>query len=140
MTAFALLFTLAAIGISETVYLIRTRRAAERPVCIIGSDCTTVLTSVYNHIFYIHNDVAGLLFYVAASLLTALLVLETGDQSRLVTTFTLLLALGSLMSIILMYIQWRLIKAWCFWCVMSACTIWLMTIILAFHFRSSSSL
>jgi len=31
MTAYALLFTLAAVGLSETVYLIRKRMAAEKP-------------------------------------------------------------------------------------------------------------
>ena len=32
MTSFALLFTMASIGISETVYLIRKRVAAEKPM------------------------------------------------------------------------------------------------------------
>lgn len=53
MTAFALLFTLSAIGISETVYLIRKRIASERPVCLIGEDCTLVLASKYNKLFII---------------------------------------------------------------------------------------
>ncbi len=132
MTAFALLFTLAAVGVAETVYLIRTRLAAERPVCIIGSDCGAVLTSKYNRLFFIHNDIAGLLFYLVAMLLTALLVENVGDQSLLV--FAFLLGTGSLMSLVFVYIQWRLLKAWCFWCLMSACTIWLMTFILGLHF------
>lgn len=134
MTAFALLFTLAAIGISETVYLIQTRKAAERPVCIIGNDCTVVLTSKYNRLFFIHNDVVGLLFYLAASVLTALLVLDVLNAATIVTAFTFLLFMASATSLLLVYIQWRVVKAWCFWCLMSAGMIWLMTFILGIHF------
>ncbi len=136
MTAFALLFTLAAIGIAETVYLIRTRQAAEQPVCIIGHNCGVVLTSKYNHLFGIHNDLAGLGFYLVSTVLTAALVLEVREIDLVRNTFTLLLVAGSLMSVILMFLQWRVIKAWCFWCVMSACTNWLMLLILGLHLVS----
>ncbi|MEK7473303.1 MAG: vitamin K epoxide reductase family protein [Patescibacteria group bacterium] len=134
MSAFALLFTLAAIGISEVVYLIRTRRAAEQPVCLIGGQCAMVLTSKYNKLFGFHNDVAGLLFYIAASVLTALLVLEIGPEQLLVDVFALMLAVASLLSLLLVYIQWRVLKAWCFWCLMSAFTVWGMACILRIYF------
>ncbi len=134
MSAFALLFTLAAIGISDVGYLIRTRKAAEQPVCLIGGQCAVVLTSKYNKLFGFHNDVAGLLFYIAASLLTALLVLEIGSERLLVHLFALLLAGASFLSLLLVYIQWRVLKAWCFWCLMSAFTVWTMTCILATYY------
>jgi uncharacterized membrane protein len=136
MTAFALLFTLAAIGISEAVYLIRTRKAAEQPVCLIGGQCAVVLTSKYNKLFGFHNDVAGLLFYIAALVLTALLVLEMGPERLLVQLFSLMLAGASFLSVLLVYIQWRVLKAWCFWCLMSAFTVWGMTCILAIYYLS----
>lgn len=129
MSAIALLFTLDAIGVSITTYLIGKRRAAEAPVCPIGNDCTKVLTSKYNHLFGIHNDVAGLGFYLVAGTITALLVLETGPTALLVDLLTLLLVGASMMSLIFTYIQWRVLKAWCFWCVTSAVTVWLMTAI-----------
>ncbi|MEK7081962.1 MAG: vitamin K epoxide reductase family protein [Patescibacteria group bacterium] len=53
MTALALLFTLSAVGISETVYLIRKRLAAEKPICPIGENCALVLTSRWSKIFII---------------------------------------------------------------------------------------
>ncbi len=129
MSAFALLFTLDAIGISIATYLIGKRRSAEAPVCPIGKDCTKVLTSRYNHVFGIHNDVAGLGFYLVTAVLTALLVLETGPAVLLVNLLTLLLVGASFMSLVFTYIQWRVLKAWCFWCVTSALTVWLMTAI-----------
>lgn len=128
MTSYALLFTLAAIGISETVYLIRKRIAQDAPICPIGDSCTLVLTSKYNKIFIIPNDVLGLLFYVMASLISGFLVIGIGPLAFWGSIFKLSVAIGALLSLFFTYLQWRVIKSWCFWCLMSAFTIWLMGI------------
>jgi uncharacterized membrane protein len=130
MTSFALLFTLSAIGISETAYLIRKRIALEKPVCPIGENCTLVLESKYNKIFFVHNDVLGFLFYIAASFITAFLVIGIGPLALWKFILKLFIASGSLMSLVFTYLQWRVIRAWCFWCLMSALTIWLMGVII----------
>ncbi len=126
MTSYALLFTLAAIGISETVYLIRKRIVSEKPICPIGEGCATVLTSKYSKMFIVPNDILGLLSYIVISFIAAFLVI--GVQPIILWNFILkiLVAVASLMSIFLTYLQWRVIRAWCFWCLMSAFTIWLM--------------
>ena len=130
MTSYALLFTLAAIGISETVYLIRKRIAAEKPICPIGDSCTLVLTSKYNKIFIIQNDVWGLLFYIATSFIAAFLVIGVEPLSFWYFVLKFSVAFGALLSLFFTYLQWRVIRAWCFWCLMSAFTIWLMGIII----------
>ena len=130
MTSLALLFTLSSIGISETAYLIRKRTASQNPICYIGSGCAQVLNSQYSKTLFIHNDILGLLFYITASVITALLVLEIDPSNYLSLAFKTLVALGSLGSIFLTFIQWRVIKQWCFWCLMSAFTIWLMGVII----------
>jgi uncharacterized membrane protein len=130
MTSFALLFTLSAIGISETAYLIRKRVASEKPVCPIGENCTLVLESKYNKIFFVHNDILGFLFYIAASFITAFLVIGIGPLALWKFILKLFIASGSLMSLVFTYLQWRVIRAWCFWCLMSALTIWLMGVII----------
>ena len=132
MTSYALLFTLAAIGVSETVYLIRKRLLSEKPICPIGENCVLVLTSQYSKIFVIPNDVLGLLFYIMASFIAGFLVI--GIEPVVFWSFILKLsvAVGTLLSLFFTYLQWRVIRAWCFWCLMSAFTIWLMgSIILA---------
>lgn len=129
MSAIAFLFTLAAFGISETAYLIRKRLAAQRPVCIIGGQCGVVLTSPYSRLFFIPNDVLGLLFYCAVAFISALLAIGIEPTAWKLILATLL-AGGSAMSVVLVFLQWRVIKAWCFWCVLSAITTWLMTTIL----------
>ena len=130
MTALALLFTLAAIGISETIYLIRKRIASEKPVCPIGDDCLLVLSSRYSKMFLVQNDILGLLVYIVISFIAGFLVI--GIEPIFLWNFALkiLVAIASFMSIFFTYLQWRVIRAWCFWCLMSAFTIWLMGIII----------
>lgn len=128
MTALALIFTFSAIGISETVYLIRKRVASEKPVCPIGGGCEIVLKSRYNKLFLIPNDVLGLLAYIVISIISAFLVIEVGPMSFWTLALQVLVATASIMSVIFTYLQWRVIRAWCFWCLMSAFTIWLMAV------------
>ena len=131
LTPHALLFTIAAIGVSETSYLIRKRIIDERPVCPIGEGCATVLNSKYNRFFFgIHNDVAGMAFYVGFAILIGALVIGTAYDALLLLLAEIMLAGAALMSLIFIYLQWRVIRAWCFWCLMSAATIGLMAIIM----------
>lgn len=129
MTAHALLFTLAAIGISETAYLIRKRIARERPVCVIGQECHRVLESKHNNILGIPNEVSGLIFYVTISLITAFLVIGVEPIKFWYISAKILIGIGTIMSLIFTYLQWQIIKAWCFWCLMSAITVFLMAFI-----------
>ena len=132
MTSEALIFTLSALGISETVYLIKKRLLFQKPVCIVGEDCLKVLESKYNKIFIIPNDVLGLLFYIICSVITAFLVIGVAPLLFWNNMFKILIAFGSLISVYFVYLQFKVIKAWCFWCLMSACTIWLMGITILF--------
>ncbi|MBI1866494.1 MAG: hypothetical protein HY005_01700 [Candidatus Staskawiczbacteria bacterium] len=126
MTSYALLFTLSAIGISETMYLIRKRIASEKPICPIGDNCALVLESKYNKIFIIPNDVLGLLFYIMASFVSAFLVIGVEPLAFWDFIFKFSVLIGAIMSLFFTYLQWKVICAWCFWCLMSAFTIWLM--------------
>jgi len=132
MTALALIFTLAAIGIAETRYLITKRMEGNAPVCFIGQDCHKVLVSRYNKILGVHNDILGLLFYLSVGFITALIVLEVPTSLPLVLFLGVMLFVGSLMSIYFTYLQGVVLNSWCFWCLMSAMTIWLMTIVFIF--------
>ncbi|KKU91111.1 MAG: hypothetical protein UY23_C0004G0056 [Candidatus Jorgensenbacteria bacterium GW2011_GWA1_48_11] len=130
MTSLALLFTLSAIGISETVYLIRKRIALQKPVCLIGENCAAVLESKYNRIFIVPNDILGLLFYIASSFIAAFLVIAVEPVTLWDILFKIMVGMGTLLSFFFTYLQWRVIRIWCFWCLMSAFTIWLMGVIL----------
>lgn len=130
LTPHALLFTLAAIGISESAYLIRKRIAAEAPACPIGGGCEQVLNSRYNRLFLgMHNDLAGMAFYLATSVLTAFLVILPVPPLWMPLAIIVLLSVATAVSILFTYLQWHVIRAWCFWCLMSAGTIFLMDLI-----------
>ena len=130
MNAYSLLFTLAAIGISETVYLIRQRSMEEKPICPIGGGCVKVLTSPYNRIFGMHNDLLGLLFYSWTAFLAALAVIGVPPIEAWLVFVILNVSAAAIMSAYFVFLQWRVIKAWCFWCLMSAATVAGMAIIL----------
>lgn len=129
MTAHALLFTLAAIGISETVYLIQKRLQHSKPVCFIGESCTLVLYSKWNKTLGVHNDILGLLFYIGLSIITAFLVIEIGPLPLLDPIARYMIFSGAALSLYFIFLQWKVIKVWCFWCLMSSATIGLMTLI-----------
>lgn len=133
MTLFALLFTLAAIGISETSYLVKVRRAHENPVCLSGESCQIVLHSKYSHLFFVGNDLLGFWYYLAITGVLGLIVSGTGPITQWVMILRFLLLCGSILSIFLTYLQWRVIRAWCMWCLMSAGTIWLMSLLFLLH-------
>lgn len=130
MAAFTLLFTLAAIGVAETAYLIKQRRAKKAPVCPMGKEesCQIVLESKYNKIFGIHNDILGLAFYLVVSFITAFLVIGTPPLRFWDLVAKIMISGGALFSFYLTYLQWRVLKTWCFWCLMSTATTLLMFI------------
>lgn len=130
MTPHALLFTLAAIGISETAYLIKKRKRQELPFCPLGESCAKVLESKYNKIFFIQNDTLGLLFYIAISTITAFLVLELQPTSFWEILAKTSIIGGAIFSAFLTYLQWKVIKSWCTWCLMSALTVFFMSLII----------
>lgn len=132
MTSEALIFTLSALGISETVYLIKKRLRSEKPFCPIGDDCEKVLTSKHSKMFIMPNDILGLLFYIACSLIASFLVMGVAPLPFWYNLINILVGLGLIFSIFLVYLQFKIIKAWCFWCLMSAFTVWLMGVILIF--------
>jgi len=130
MTSYALLFTLAALGVSETAYLIRQKLAQKNPTCVIGRECHQVLNSKYSNLFVVPNAFLGLAFYVAIMFMTAFVVIEIGPIVWWGTVIKFCILLGMIASAMLTYIQWRVIRVWCFWCVMSAVTIFSMGIVI----------
>ena len=130
MTALYLIFILALIGICETAYLIKKRIAMNHPACPMGGDCAKVLNSKYNSLLGVPNDVLGLMSYIAIVLLSIFLYLGIFQALPLFFFLKIIVAVSCLMSLVLIYLQWRVIKAWCFWCLLSAFTVFAMGAIL----------
>lgn len=132
LTLYALLFTIAAIGISEASYLVQKRKSNEAPVCPIGGGCEAVLKSEYNKVFGVNNDLLGLLFYIASALIAGVVVIYENRpdiQSIGINILGIMLIGATIMSVYFVYLQWKVIKNWCFWCIMSAATVVAMDVI-----------
>ena len=107
------------IGISIASYLVYKRKKRETPVCVIGGHCSEVLESRFNRLFGIHNDIMGLGFYLAVGTLMLLMKLEIGPIDLWITAFKFAAGTGAIMALALLYIQWKVLLTWCFWCIVS---------------------
>ena len=132
MLGYFLIMVLSFVGAVETVYLIRKRIASEHPVCIIGQGCGAVLDSKYNRLFIVHNDVLGLMAYAAVLVLSILLLANAGPIDILRTLLFWLAGISATMSVVFTFIQWQIIRAWCFWCLMSAIITWVTEAVVVF--------
>ena len=133
MDTFTFLFPMAALGLSISAYLIKERKKEEAPVCPIGGDCKAVLTSKYNKTLGIYNDVLGIVFYASMIALTAFVLIGIDPISVWERLVIVAVTIGSIMSLRFIYLQWKVIKAWCFWCLMSALTIGVMEAVLIIY-------
>lgn len=123
-----ILFVLSLVGFAEALYLNYECRRNRAPVCLIGNDCAVVWESPYSKTFGISNEVLGLVYY--ATLAVVEWMLFSGDTSvQVVIGEYIILFGGAVMSCYFFYVQWRLIKAWCFWCTLSAIIVWVMLVL-----------
>lgn len=130
-----LLILLAAFGVFETLYLINKRRKKQKPICVGPHDCDVVLQSKYNKTFSIHNDLLGLVFYLFA-ILTQLLLLWPGCRfpEFVLGAFLFALLVSLIMSIRFVYLMAFTLQSWCSWCIGSAVTVLLMTLVVIIAF------
>lgn len=110
---------LAVIGILISSYLMIKHRQAKPLVCPLDHDCSTVTESKWSHLFYLRNETLGLLFYF--SLITEIIVSLYYSPLALRLYFLLFLAcaLVLLISSFLVYVQAKIIKDYCFYCLIS---------------------
>ncbi len=134
MQIYTILFGLEVLGALIALYLIWKRKKQKQPYCVIGEDCSTVLESKYNKIFWVHNDAMGLLYYLTMIGLLFLLLLGIGPFVWWMIIQQILALTGIIMGVILMYIQWRVLKTWCFWCIVSNINTWIIAAIIIKYF------
>lgn len=134
MQIYAILFGLEVLGALIALYLIWKRKKQEQPLCIIGEDCSAVLESKYNSIFGVHNDIMGLLYYFVMIGLLLLFAYGIGPMEWWIIAQKALALIGAFMGVILMYIQWQELKAWCSWCIVSNINTWIIAVIIIKYF------
>lgn len=113
-----LIIILAILGIFDTSYLTAKHYLDQAVYCPVGKSCETVLNSAYSTFYGIPIALFGALFYFAI-LIFALIFFQTNKKFFLKIIFTIS-APALLFSIWLVYLQLFIIKAICFYCVLSA--------------------
>ena len=111
------LIVLAILGIFDSGYLIKKRVKKQHLSCPINGGCEKVVESRWNAIFFIKNDVLGLFYYILI-LFLALYLFFTSEKLLFLTK--LISGASLLFSLFLVFIQVKIIKEYCFYCLISA--------------------
>jgi|SRR3989344_1403062 len=126
MTAFTASFiTLAIVGMLDAGYLVwKHYHNSTKPfVCPLNGDCSKVTESDWSHIFYVRNEVLGLLFYAAmlgAGIITFVKQEFFLLSFPLASLIKLAAGTGLLFSLFLLWVQKYKIENYCFYCMLSA--------------------
>ena len=106
-------------GIVNAGYLVHKHYQKKPLVCPLNHDCSVVTESKWNKIFFIRNEVLGLMFFIF--LFFSILVLIFNPNLNILKTIILTATAFSLLfSIFLLLIQKYVIKDYCFYCIISA--------------------
>ena len=108
-------------GLLISSYLIWQHRQKKPLVCPLDHDCSTVTESKWSNIFYVRNEVLGLLFYVL--MLAGIIIIISRVAPQFSSLVGLLMIVASraavLFSLFLVFVQFRIIKDYCFYCLLS---------------------
>ena len=105
------------LGFLDATYLTILHYKNAFPPCTITSGCETVLTSKYATILGIPIALIGSLFYLL--LIGISILLLTDFKKIFVKILSLMIFLGTLVSLILIYIQFFILKTFCQYCLFS---------------------
>ncbi|MEK6817423.1 MAG: vitamin K epoxide reductase family protein [Nanoarchaeota archaeon] len=111
------LIVLAILGIFNSGYLIKKRVKKQPLICPINGSCNKVVESKWNAIFFIKNDVLGLFYYIFVLFLAFYLLFMS---EKLLILTKIISGLSLLFSLVLVFIQAKIIKKYCFYCLISA--------------------
>lgn len=125
MNTHLVIFVLALIGICEAIYLAYCRSKNRIPVCIIGDKCGSIWESPYSRTFGVPNEILGIIFYSIVANIEWVIFLGNISPLVLAGEYAVILS-GFIMSCYFLYLEWRIIRAWCFWCTLSAVIVWVM--------------
>ena len=107
-------------GLIDASYLAYTHRSKKMLVCPIGSDCDAVVESRWGTTLGIRNELLGVVFYLGMLLLGISFAAFPGyiEFARMLVRAGAAIGLG--FSLFLTYIQVRVIRQYCMYCLLSA--------------------
>lgn len=111
---------LSALGVLDASYLTIQHYSRDPFVCPIFGGCDEVTNSIYSEIFGIPIALFGALYYFSIFIFS--LVAYLSDNKNLLHIISGFTVFGLITSVYLMFIMIVVIKAICFYCVVSALT------------------
>lgn len=121
------------LGFLDAAYLTILHYQHTIPPCTVTNGCETVLTSSFSTIYGVPIALPGVGFYLAIIALSLLLL--TNFKKIWVKLLLALSISGVLVSLILVYVQFGIIGAWCQYCVVSEVLMFLIFVASYFLFR-----
>ncbi len=107
-------------GFAITYYMYETTRVHKKMICPLGHDCMEVVESKYGKLFYFRNEAWGILGYLVMFFSAILAEVTTGDSSFLFNLILLLTVIpAAVMSLMLTFVQFAVLKKYCFWCMVA---------------------
>lgn len=131
--AYLLLLILSLIGVADAGYLTLEHYAKLTPPCFVNpifADCGKVLTSQYAVFFQIPLSLWGVFYYVIIMATTTLALISA--KKRWIHSLSFFSTIGLSVSLYLVYLQIFILKAFCFYCMISAISSLLIFIIVYF--------
>ncbi len=102
---------LALIGLINASYILYKRKTKKVMSCPLHGKCESVTQSKWGTVLGVHNDILGVLYYCFVIILGFL------SFKYVLVGFT---GLGLLFSLYLLYVQARILREYCFYCLISA--------------------
>lgn len=131
ITVFVLL--LALVGLLDAGYLTWKHYSGVGPSCLIFEGCDEVLTSEYAVMFSLPVSLWGMIYYAAILFLALFSFLE--KSRRALSLAAIIVFAGFLFSVYFFYLQFFVLKAICFYCLISGGVTFLLGISLWFALR-----
>ncbi len=92
------------------------KQATTGPVLCVGDGCARVIRSPYGRLLGIPNGALGVVYFLAA----AVMPIFTARLPALWTLLGMATAIALVLYGYLTYLQFRVLRAWCIWCLSSA--------------------
>lgn len=124
------ILALSIVGFADAVYLTMKRLLGSPITCFAFNGCDTVAQSVYSAILGIPLSLLGALFYAATIILITYYLQR--KTKRGLQNVVYMAIFGGVFALYLFALQALVIKAWCFYCVISD-TIGVVSMILAIY-------
>ncbi|MEK7557538.1 MAG: vitamin K epoxide reductase family protein [Patescibacteria group bacterium] len=121
MNVLLVLFALGGLAVSSYIY--SKKRRHERLVCLMHKNCDTVVHSRYSALLFgIPNEVLGMIYFglVAVVAVTVLLGFSSIGIFQLVPALVVIGGVAAGFSVVLIFIQAKILREWCDYCLISA--------------------